>query len=116
MNKEVEIKGQITEEEFSRLENLLKDIAIFKQQLIQTDTYLDHPSLELYGAAQESKSFRVRKSTDQNSLCLKVMHKGDLENNFYRDEYQIQIDDADKTLKMLQMLGFCDVKILGKVR
>lgn len=116
--KEVEMKVKLSTEDFASAKVKLREMATFVKEERQEDHYLDHPLHSFFSkdSKDANKTLRVRKSTAGDSLCMKVAHKGTAENSFYRDEYEIKIDNPDKTLKIFFELGYQDSKILEKSR
>ncbi|MBU1007764.1 class IV adenylate cyclase [Candidatus Dependentiae bacterium] len=121
MNKEIEVKIQITKNDLLKLSKWLKVNARFTGDMSQTDYYLNNPKAPFfYSSEWRGKDcdnyLRIRKTSKKSFLCLKYVHRGEKGQCLYCDEYEVVIDNAEDTLQLMKAAGFVDITILKKQR
>ena len=121
MNKEIEVKIQITEDDLGKLKEWLGENAEFTGSVTQTDYYLNNPKAPFFYASDYRGKdcddyLRIRKTDKKNYLCLKRIHRGEKGEPLYCDEYEVVVDDAEKTLQLMKVSGFTDITVLAKQR
>lgn len=121
MNREIEVKIQITEKDLDGLKEWLEKKAKFTGSISQVDYYLNNPKAPFFYVSEwrgkECDDYlRIRKTDKQHYLCLKRVHRGEKGKPLYCDEYEVMVNDADKTLELMKASGFTDITILAKQR
>jgi adenylate cyclase class 2 len=111
MNKEIEIKLQINNEELKRLE---KELNLENEEWIFERTYgfftPDGESIKK-GIFPRIKS----NGTDSGNLCVKVK-ESENKDYFERKEYEMFIGDVGKMTTILKVLGYTDIRVFEKFR
>lgn len=117
MNQEIEIKIQISSEQLELLRDWLKGNAEFIKSIHHEEFYLNNPvssfmfQNEILDNIWDADDYlRIRKTEKGSSMCLKKWHK-DLEKPGYHthcDEYEFDISDSEKSLAMMENLGFTE--------
>lgn len=118
-HKEIELKVMVLREVFEELKKRLTQIGEVLPVLKQDDFYLDNTQDSFFGPNKNGdpqRSLRIRAATDKNTICLKVAHKGEKENNYYREEFEIQINSSEHALCIFSQLGYTVVKTIKKTR
>lgn len=122
MNKEIEIKIQLEPAEERLLRDYCEQYATNKECCQQIDYYLNNPqaSLCFTNPAGDKDAFtylRVRQTDQWTLLCVKQSHKIiETRTLLYANEYEVFVDDAEKTLALFKALGYTDVTTVKKVR
>ncbi|MBU6996376.1 MAG: class IV adenylate cyclase [Theionarchaea archaeon] len=107
---EIEVKSRAcTLEEVE--ERLLAMGGAFVDEVIQKDTYFNHPCKNF---ETTDEAVRIRVSNDRSYLTYKGK-KVDPESKT-RDEIEILIEDSEKGKEILKSLGFIEVAIVAKTR
>ncbi len=119
MNKEIEIRIQITGDEVQALKNYLGKPTQIEHQ---TDYYLDNPQSPLFivfpeGDKDANIFLRIRETEHGAVLCVKDSHKEPgTRNPLYCDEYETSISNVDETLALFRIIGFTEATIVRKTR
>lgn len=110
LNKELEVKFKVDNLEEIK-EKIISLGGVGGEEVFQKTIRLDTPNDDLM---KRGIFLRTRKE-EQDIMTVKIKKK---ENKklFERDEYEIKIEDADKTAAMLKILGFSKERILEKYR
>ncbi len=103
---EVEVKFKVEGEVLKRVEST----AEFLKEVREEDYYFNHPCRDF---KESDEALRIRKS-DRIILTYKGP-KVDAETKT-REEIEVEIDDFERTFKMLERLGFKFVAKVSKVR
>jgi len=123
MQKEIEVKIQITAEQLDQMKKWLKKYGHFCGQVQHCEYYLDNPCLPLTFIAPEGYKdaryyLRVRQCTEKgDSVCLKKWY-GDAKSDkkTHCDEWEFNVSDGKTALELLEKLGFSNATSIKKVR
>ncbi|AGK61127.1 adenylyl cyclase CyaB, putative [Archaeoglobus sulfaticallidus PM70-1] len=110
---EIEAKFMIDDSEFSRIDNLLSEIAELVIEKEEVDIYYKHP---LRDFAKTDEAFRIRKDVEGVTITYKGK-KMDPETKT-REEIKVRIygDDYDNARDMFRKLGFEEFATVRKIR
>ena len=110
-NDEIEVK--IIEEDFKELRAKLKKMGAKKTFKGQLSTYyFDYPDLRL---AKSKKVLRLRYiENDGAYMCFKDTQKDDKISVY--EEYEVKVDDLNKSMSILQLSGFIISDRIEKIR
>lgn len=121
MNKEIEVKIQITDNDLNKVREWLKENAKFSGSISQIDYYLNNPKSPFFYTSdwrgKDSDDYlRIRKTDRKNYLCLKRIHRNEKGEPLYCDEHEVVIDSAENALQLMKASGFVDVTVVEKQR
>lgn len=103
-NIETEIKIKITENEYKYLDNFMKNNAKYLNESLHHDIY--------FQTKENTNEFlRIGERGNKKILTYKNMH-----NNFYCDEYEVEIDDSKNLEKIFYALGIDKLTEVDKIR
>jgi adenylate cyclase class 2 len=110
-NKEIEVKFQISDK--TKLKKKLEALGGKKRNKVFQKTYsLFQPN---YECIKRGVFLRVREDDGIPVFTVKIKSKES--RDFYeRDEYNLEIKDTQKMIKMLSLLGFSKIRIFEKYR
>jgi len=119
-NREIEIKIQIDEKTFKIAKTWLEKYAKYEGVLGQTDYYFNKPDAPFFfilpdGSKDSLEYLRVRVTDKKSYLCFKKVYRRE-DVSFYCDEYEVVIDDPEKTLSLFKAIGYTDVTVVEKSR
>lgn len=111
MNKEIEIKIQITSEQLKNLQTWLDKNAKFVEKIEHKEHYLDNPNDSFYFINSEGKKeatcfFRIRMTKNGDSACYKNWHKDETGKTTHCDEVEIKLIDGNEMLNLFYALGY----------
>lgn len=121
MNREIELKIQLDDENRGVLEAWLKTHATCQGVLTVIDHYLDRVNRTFfYRSAWRGKDtdnyLRVRSTNEESFLCLKKITRDERGHPLYSDEYETVIDDPENALRLMEALGYVKVTTVEKKR
>lgn len=113
MNIEVEIRSIVGAPEQVK-KRLSEKFPLIKEKQ-QTDYYFSHPSRNFYAKQELREYLRVRTEKGKQSL---EYHKAHLQNGYktHSEEFEVKIEDAEKTKEILEQLGFRPLVTVSKTR
>lgn len=123
MQKEIEVKIQISDAQLVNVEQWLKQRGSFCGTVQHEEYYLDNPTSPLTFISPEGYKdaryyLRVRRSPEKgDSVCLKKWY-GDAKTGkkTHCDEWEISVSDGKTALELLSQLGFTDATPIKKTR
>lgn len=110
-NIETEIKIKLTENEYKYLNTFLKNNAKFLKENHHHDIYYQLTNKEILNNTKLSEWLRIGQRGNKNILTYKKWH-----NNFYCDEYEVEIDNNENLDKILMALGLEKLAVVDKER
>lgn len=118
--KEIEMKFRLEAEQFREVRDLLRNRGTFIKNEMNADYYFQHPVpgyFERKSDGIEDKYLRIRTSRKGAVLCYKqwFFPNGPCEKG-YCDEYEVQITDEKKFLKIFDLMGFEASLVIKKHR
>ncbi len=122
MNREIEIKIQLSDDQLIVVRSWLESKATFCAEVQHEEYYLDNPKepvtfMSPEGFKDAHYFLRVRKSHEKgDSICLKKWHADEHGKKTYCDEWEISVSDGKKVLELFEQLGFIDVTPIKKTR
>jgi len=123
MQKEIEVKIQISDAQLAGLEQWLEKHGQFKGAVNHEEYYLDNPTAPLtFMSPQGYKDaiyyLRIRRNRQKgDSVCLKKWY-GDAKTGekTHCDEWEFTVSDGKTALELFEALGFTDATPIKKVR
>jgi len=123
MQKEIEVKIQISNYQLVCLEQWLEKNGQFEGAVEHEEYYLDNPNVPLTFMSPEGYKdaiyyLRIRRNKQKgDSVCLKKWY-GDAKTGekTHCDEWEISVSDAQTALELFGVLGFSDETPIKKVR
>ena len=107
---EVEIKAYAPN--LTRVERRLRELgASFLEEHLEEDVYLASPVKDF---ASSDEALRVRTTLAKNSLTYKGPKIDEITKT--REELEVEVSDAEKTISLLERLGFKPAAIIKKLR
>ncbi|MGE0009686.1 MAG: class IV adenylate cyclase [Candidatus Babeliales bacterium] len=122
MNKEIEIKIQVDDAQFTLLKAWLSEHAEFKGALHHTEWYLDNPQDTFFFTSQEGykdalKYLRVRHTERGDSVAYKLWHRDpETGKTTHCDEYETNVENGQVMLALFAQLGFSEQTKIAKRR
>ena len=122
MQKEIEVKIQISDVQLKKLEHWLDSNSCFLGKVHHCEYYLNNPNASFTFIAPEGYKdsryyLRIRHCKEKgDSLCLKKWHGDQMGKTRYCDEWEINVSDVETALQMLKELGFTEITCMQKVR
>ncbi len=110
---ETEIKIKLSKDEFTVVENIMKNNAEFLQNNKQCDTYYQPLHRKFLKENKETINEWLRIGIRGNKKILNYKNWYD---NVYCDEYEVEIDNDKNLDKIFQILGLEKIAIVNKVR
>lgn len=115
-NKEIEVKLEINAEESQRLKDILDKEARFDGEEVQQDTYLSPKNNNFFKEKFPYKWLSIRSRAGKNILNYKYYYPEGAERHTHCDEYEIDITEPGKMLKILEALDIVPVVDVKKHR
>jgi len=122
MNKEIEIKIQISPEQLKSLRFWLNEKSKFVDEVEHVEYYLDNPNKTFFftspqGYKDALKYLRVRLTEKGDSICYKDFYvDAATGKTTHCDEFETNVGDGQETLKLLENLGYSDQTLIQKKR
>lgn len=117
MNKgttEIEIKVRV--EDSSALLGFLKEKGEFKGEKHQVDAYYTPAHRNFLDQAPVKEWFRLRQEGSEQSINYKNWHINDDGSTYHCDEYEVNVDDLEKTKLIFDALNFKPLIVVDKTR
>ncbi len=116
-DREIEIKLKL--EDNTRLQAWLEENAEKVAEISQHDIYFDPPDrsfrIEVDGEMDAQEFLRVRFS-DRDAICYKHWYRDDAGKSTHADEFETELEDGRKVLKVFDALGFEETARITKDR
>lgn len=121
MQKEVEIKIKITEEETNLVKHWLKEYAKFIGFYSMTDYYFNNPKNSFYSKSLDGHKeifnfLRVRITNRDSFICVKNREIDKYGNTLSVDEVETKVEDGNKAIEICQNSGFSEITEIKKER
>jgi len=122
MNKEIEVKIQISDEQLDMVKKWLHQNSTFCGEVQHEEYYLDNPTSPLTFISPEGFKdahyyLRVRKSPEKgDSICLKKWYGDSSGKKTHCDEWEIAVSNGSTALELLNQLGFTNATPIKKTR
>ncbi|NGX31125.1 MAG: hypothetical protein K940chlam8_00485 [Chlamydiae bacterium] len=113
-HEEIEVKLKLTDAQLHIFEKWLNQNTKFQEVQSHEEIYLTHPKIDWIEENIQTRYLRIRKMKDKKQLCFKKLNFK--EDKRYCDEYEIEISDSEKLLKIFQLLGFEENCHINKTR
>ncbi len=110
---ETEIKIKLSKDEFTVIENIMRNNAEFLKNNKQCDTYYQPLHRKFLKENKETINEWLRIGIRGNKKILNYKNWYD---NMYCDEYEVEIDNDKNLDKIFQILGLEKIAIVNKVR
>jgi len=119
-NIEIEIRVKIISSD-NNLDHWLKNNAKFVSTKEQEDTYyepVEHSFLytDNNGKQQADKWLRIRSSSNENSVCYKMVHRDKDGNFIYANEHETTVGDTQTMKDVLTSLNYKELCTVSKKR
>lgn len=119
-NIEIEIKIQITENDFSNVKEFLKEHKdiIFHGETQQIDTYFAPKDTEGYLGIEKYpyKWLSIRSRDNKTIINYKHYFPEKVEKHDFCNEYEVDISSFEKMEKILNAIGYMNIACVNKVR
>lgn len=116
MDREIEIKLEITEEEYQGIFTKLVENASKHSEKEQKDIYFSPRANPFFGNEINDECLRIRILKDKNILSYKRIFFGECEEDIHLEEHETEIVDLEQTKKILKCLKIDEVLTLHKIR
>lgn len=116
MDREIEIKLEITKEKYEELVNLFVEKAKNYKEKEQNDMYFSPQANPFFGNDVNDECLRIRVLKDKNILSYKKIFFGESEADIHLEEHETEIADLEQTKKILSCLNISEVLTLQKLR
>jgi adenylate cyclase, class 2 len=113
---EVEIKVSVSEEEFLKIKEKLKEITKFVKTSEQSDEYFDLANRSFLEPKYPFEWISIRKRGNKNILDFKRLYPPNTLEFTHCDEFDVEIDNADKLAKIFSLIDLKSLVTVEKTR
>ena len=108
---ETEIKIKVSENDYKRLLNFMKQKAEFIKETNQVDTYYQPTYRKFLNDKEVNEWLRIGERGNKTILNYKNWH-----DNMYCDEYEVEIDNKDNLDRIFKILDLEQIAVVDKKR
>ena len=116
MDREIEIKLEITENEYDKLLSYLLKNGSNHTKKEQNDIYFSPKYRPFFGGDIDDECLRIRIMKDKNILSYKKIFFGSSDDDIHLEEHESEVSNLEQVIKILECLGIEKVLTLHKVR
>lgn len=116
MDKEIEIKLEITADIYRKLFKRLSVESSSYKQKEQKDIYFSPEAFPFFGGNIDNECLRIRILEDKSILSYKKIFFGKSDEDIHIKEHETEVVDLEQTKKILQSLRINEVLTLHKIR
>lgn len=116
MDREIEIKLEITENEYDKLLSYLLKNGSNHTKKEQNDIYFSPKYRPFFGGDIDDECLRIRIMKDKNILSYKKIFFGSSDDDIHLEEHESDVSDLEQVIKILNCLDIEKVLTLHKIR
>lgn len=116
MDREIEIKLEITEKDYEKYLSLLLENGSSHTKKEQNDIYFSPKYRPFFGGDIDDECLRVRIMNDKYILSYKKIFFGNSDEDIHLEEHESEVSNLEQVIKILECLGIEKVLTLHKVR
>lgn len=116
MDREIEIKLEITKNEYDKLLSYLLKNGSSHTKKEQNDIYFSPKYRPFFGREINDECLRIRIMKDKNILSYKKIFFGDSDEDIHLEEHESDVSDLEQVIKILNCLDIEKVLTLHKIR
>lgn len=116
MDREIEIKLEITKDEYDKLLSLLLKNGSNHTKKEQNDIYFSPKYRPFFGREINDECLRIRIMKDKNILSYKKIFFGNSDDDIHLEEHESDVYDLEQVIKILNCLDIEKVLTLHKIR
>ena len=116
MDREIEIKLEITENEYDKLLSYLLKNGSNHTKKEQNDIYFSPKYRPFFGDDIDDECLRIRIMKDKNILSYKKIFFGSSDDDIHLEEHESDVSDLEQVIKILNCLDIEKVLTLHKIR
>ena len=116
MDREIEIKLEITKDEYDKLLSLLLKNGSNHTKKEQNDIYFSPKYRPFFGREINDECLRIRIMKDKNILSYKKIFFGNSDDDIHLEEHESDVSDLEQVIKILNCLDIEKVLTLHKIR
>ena len=116
MDREIEIKLEITKDEYDKLLSLLLKNGSDHTKKEQNDIYFSPKYRPFFGREINDECLRIRIMKDKNILSYKKIFFGNSDDDIHLEEHESDVYDLEQVIKILNCLDIEKVLTLHKIR
>lgn len=115
-NIEVEIKLEVSGQEFNRVKDKLKQISKFEKVINQIDEYFDLPHRSFLDCEYPYEWISIRKRGNKNLFQFKRLFPPNTLEFSHAEEFETEVKDIDKLREILLLIDIKSLVIVDKTR
>ena len=116
MDREIEIKLEITKNEYDKLLSYLLKNGSNQTKKEQNDIYFSPKYRPFFGREINDECLRIRIMKDKNILSYKKIFFGNSDDDIHLEEHESDVSDLEQVIKILNCLDIEKVLTLHKIR
>lgn len=116
MDREIEVKLQITKNDYEKYLSLLLKNGSCHTKKEQNDIYFSPIYRSFFGREINDECLRIRVMKDRNILSYKKIFFGESDDDIHLEEHESDISDLEQVIKILNCLDIEKVLTLHKIR
>ena len=116
MDREIEIKLEITKNEYYKLLSYLLKNGSNHTKKEQNDIYFSPKYRPFFGREINDECLRIRIMKDKNILSYKKIFFGNSDDDIHLEEHESDVSDLEQVIKILNCLDIEKVLTLHKIR
>ena len=116
MDREIEIKLEITENEYDKFLSYLLKNGSNHTKKEQNDIYFSPKYRPFFGGDIDDECLRIRIMKDKNILSYKKIFFGSSDDDIHLEEHESDVSDLEQVIKILNCLDIEKVLTLHKIR
>ncbi len=116
MDREIEVKLEITEKDYEKYLSLLLENGFNHTKKEQNDIYFSPKHRPFFGGDIDDECLRIRIMSDKYILSYKKIFFGDSDDDIHLEEHESDVSNLEQTIKILECLDIERVLTLHKIR
>ena len=116
MDREIEVKLEITEKDYEKYLSLLLKNGSNHTKKEQNDIYFSPKYRPFFGGDIDDECLRIRIMNDKYILSYKKIFFGNSDEDIHLEEHESEVSNLEQVIKILECLGIEKVLTLHKVR
>ena len=116
MDREIEIKLEITKNEYDKLLSYLLKNGSNHTKKEQNDIYFSPKYRPFFGGDIDDECLRIRMMKDKKILSYKRIFFGESDSDIHLEEHESDVSDLEQVIKILNCLDIEKVLTLHKIR
>ena len=116
MDREIEVKLEITKENYQKFLSLLLENGVNHTKKEQNDIYFSPKYRPFFGGDIDDECLRIRVMNDRYILSYKKIFFGNSYDDIHLEEHESDVSNLEQTIKILECLDIEKVLTLHKIR